>query len=150
MVTLSTTTLAARVDPGDLSVSLASTSGVLPGMGLYVDRELMEVLSLGLGTSVNVLRGVEGTATTAHASSQPVTIGKLSEFYQQDPVGAPPADVLITPWINTVNGTSWTVQGDETGPDQQARWWAKTQSTHAVGALGVRTVTAAPSDDTDY
>jgi len=147
--TLSTTTLAALVGPLDSAVLLASVTDVLPGMRLYVDRELMGVLSLGLGTSVNVLRGVDGTATTAHSSSQAVTLGTADQFYQQDPVG-PPGDVPVSPWINVVNGTSWTAQGDETGANQQARWWAKTQAAHAVGALGVRTVTSAPSDNTDY
>lgn len=148
-VTLSTTTLSASVGPLDQAVNLASTSGVLPGYRLYIDRELMRVLSIGVGTWVNVQRGVDGTATTSHASSATVTIGQADQFYSQDPTGPPPSEVPVTPWINVINGTQWTAQGDETGANLQARWWAKTETVHGVGALGVRTATSAASDTTN-
>lgn len=144
-ITLATTTLAASVDPLDQAVTLVSSSGVVPGMRLYVDRELMAVVSLGVGTVVNVLRGVGGTATAAHSSSALVTMGTPDQFYMQDPVGPPPADVLVSPWINVVNGIQWVSQGDDTGPGQSARWWAPLQVTHDVGPLGVRTAVSAPS-----
>jgi len=142
-VTLSTTTLLATVSKTDTTVSLASTTGVTPGIRLYVDQELMGVLSLGLGTSVNVLRGLEGTATTAHLSGATVTIGRGDQFYLQDPTGVPPTPVLVSPWINVITGTYWTAQGDETGPNQ-AQWWQPTVTTRSIGPLGVRTVTTAP------
>jgi len=145
LATLATTTLSAGVDPNDNAVQLASTSGVLPGMRLYVDQELMGVLSLGLGTSVNVLRGVDGTATTRHASSRTVTMGQASQFYDRDPIGPPPAQVLVSPWINVLTGAQWTAEGDETGSDASGRWWAKTEHTHGVGAFGVRSDVAAVS-----
>lgn len=147
-VTLATTTLAVKVDPLDQSVTLVSTSGVVPGVQLYVDRELMTVLALGVGTAVNVLRGQSATATTAHSSSALVTVGNPDQFYLQDPVGPPPPDVLVTPWINVVNGVQWVPQGDDTGPNQQARWWAPLEVTHGVGALGVRTAFSAASSNT--
>lgn len=142
LVTLSTTTLSADVDPNDQVVTLGSTSGVLPGMRLYVDQELMGVVTLGVGTSVTVARGLDGTATTRHASSRTVTIGQASQFYGSDPIGPPPAALLVSPWINVRSGAQWTAQGDESGPDAAARWWARTEHTHAVGAFGVRTDTA--------
>ena len=145
LATLTTTTLSTDVEPNDSSVQLASTSGVLPGMRLYIDQELMGVQSLGLGTSVNVLRGVDGTATTRHASSRAVVIGQASQFYDYDPIGPPPPQVLVTPWINVRTGAQWTAQGDETGASGADRWWAKTEHTHGVGALGVRTDVAAVS-----
>jgi hypothetical protein len=114
-------------------------------MRLYVDQELMGVRSLGIGTSVNVFRGVDGTATTRHASSRPVTIGQASHFYDADPIGPPPAQVLVSPWINVRTGARWTAQGDESGPHGASRWWARTEYTHGVGALGVRTNVAAVS-----
>lgn len=145
LVTLTTTTLTTRVNAADSSVNLASTTGVLPGYRLYVDQELLGVLRLGLNTSVDVVRGVDGTAATAHASSQTVTIGQGDQFYLSDPVGPPPSEVLVTPWINVLTGAQWTAQGDETGPNVQARWWARTEHTHGTGALGVRTDVAAAS-----
>jgi hypothetical protein len=143
-VTLATTTLAASIDPSDPAVTLVSASGVVPGMRLYIDRELMVVLRVS-GTIVSVSRGHGGTATTPHGASTLVTLGTPDQFYMQDPVGPPPADVLVTPWINVVNGTQWVAQGDETGPNQSIRWWAPLQVTHDVGALGVRTAVSAAS-----
>lgn len=144
MVTLTTTTLSVAVAVNDTAIQVASTSGITPGVRLYVDRELMSVVSLGIGTSVNVKRGVDGTATTAHASSITVTIGRADQFYTQDPIG-PPLIVEVTPWINVVSGVQWTAQGDATGPNATAQWWAKMETTRAVGALGVRTAVSAAS-----
>ena len=148
-VTLATTTLAALVRPTSTSVSLASAAGVVPGRCLYIDRELLQVTSVA-STLVTVRRGMSGTATTAHSSSAVVTIGTCDQFYTQDPVGPPPDDVLVTPWINVMTGTQWTAQGDESGPNQQARWWAKTATTRDVGAMGVRTSVSAASSVNDY
>lgn len=142
-VTLSTTTLLTSVSKTDTDVSLTSTVGVSPGLRLYIDQELLGVLSLGLGTSVNVQRGLDGTATTSHLSGATVTIGRGDQFYLQDPTGVPPTPVLVTPWINLVTGVSWTAQGDETGPNA-AQWWQPTVTTRSTGALGIRTVTTTP------
>jgi len=148
MVTLATTTLLVQAVVTDSAVQVASTAGITPGLRLYIDQELMAVVSLGIGTSVNVLRGVDGTATAAHASSATVTIGRADQFYTQDPIG-PPLIVEVTPWINVVTGTQWTPQGDTTGPNASAQWWAKMETTHAVGALGVRTAVSAASEVTN-
>lgn len=149
-VTLATTTLAAPMGPGDSSALLTSLTGVIPGMRLYIDRELMAVDRYGVGNTVVVRRGISGTASTAHSSSATVTMGTADQFYEQNPQGPPPPQVLVTPWINVVNGTAWTPQGDEDGANLQARWWAQTTITHDTGALGVRTATAAPSTTTAY
>jgi hypothetical protein len=73
-VTLSTTTLAAAVTVTDGQVKVVSTAGIVPGLRLYIDQELLTVVSLGIGTAVTVRRGVDGTATTAHASTATVRI----------------------------------------------------------------------------
>jgi hypothetical protein len=145
LATLATTTLSTAVEPNDSAVILASLEGITPGLRLYVDQELMGVRSIGIGTTVHVFRGVDGTATTRHASSRTVTIGRADQFYDHDPIGPPPAQLLVTPWINVLTGAQWTAQGDETGADAAGRWWAKTEHTHGVGSLGVRTTTAAAS-----
>lgn len=145
LATLATTTLSTDVEPNDSAVILASLTGITPGLRLYVDMELMGVLSIGIGTTVNVLRGVDGTATTRHASSRTVTIGRADQFYDRDPIGPPPAQVLVSPWINVLTGAQWTAQGDETGADAAARWWARSEHTRGVGPLGIVTDTVAPS-----
>lgn len=147
LATLTTTTLASSVSSSDTSVNLVSTYGVVPGLFLYCEQELMKVVSLGLGTSVNVQRGQEGTASQAHASTAVVTIGRGDQFYFSNPVGAAPSVQLVSPWINVLTGEQWTAQGDETGPSP-VLYWARTQYVHAVGALGVRTTTSEPSSTT--
>ncbi len=149
LATLNSTSLVTPAGSSDSAVQLLSTSGVTPGLRLYADQELMAVVSLGLGTWVNVQRGVDGTAGQAHASgTAPVYIGRADQFYSSNPVGAPPTEVLVTPWINVMTGEQWTPQGDETGPNV-ARWWAKTEYTHSVGAFGNRTETSAVSEQTN-
>jgi len=142
-VTLATTTLIADVSPGDTAVQVLSTSGILPGLRLCIDSELMTVVSLGVATSVNVLRGRDGTAAQFHDTPGLVTIGRGDQFYEQDPVGTPPAIVLVSPWINVRTGTQWTAQGDELGSGA-GRWWQATVTTHDIGPLGVRTLTVTP------
>lgn len=141
--TLQATTLAAPVSSSDSSVTLASGTGVRPGLSLYFDRELVTVVSCGIGTACNVLRGQGGTASKPHVMGTPVTIGRGDQFYDTNPAGAA-IGALVTPWINVLTGEQWTIQGDESGPNA-APWWALTQYTHGTGALGVRTDVAAPS-----
>jgi hypothetical protein len=144
-VTLATTTLLANIAASDGQVQLGSTSGVLPGVRLFIDGELMTVLSLGLGTSVNVQRGHGGTATAAHGSNQTVYIGRADQFYMNDPVGVPPTPELVSPWINTLANRIWLARGDEVGLGAGARWWQQVTTTYDVGALGVRTATQSPT-----
>lgn len=98
-VTLSTTTLSVYVGLMDGQIRVASTSGILPKDRLWIDRELMGVISLGPSTLVNVLRGVGGTSASAHSSSAVVTIGRGDQFYSCDPVGAPASSVSVQPYI---------------------------------------------------
>jgi hypothetical protein len=143
-VTLSTTTLSAAVSASDGAFTLASTSGIVPGVRLFLDRELIAVVSLGLGTSVNVRRGQHGTAAQAHASGSTVTIGRADQFYESDPQGLPPDVVLVSPWINVLTGAQWTAQGDESGPGLKARYWQQTVVTPAIGDLGIRVTSSTP------
>ncbi len=139
LATLATTLLVNPVASSDSSVQLTSLDGVLPGLCLYADRELMIVVSLGLGTSVNVLRGQSGTASTPHASQSVVTIGRGDQFYDTNPAGLPVQPVLVSPWINVLSGEQWFYQGDETGANAGAAYWQRTLHTRGIGSLGVRT-----------
>ena len=139
MQTLSTTTFSQTVEPSEITVTLASVANVSPGDGLAAGTELLKVIAYAGGTSVRVLRGQSGTMTQRHVSNQTVTIGRMDQFHTTDPFGPPPIPVQVSPWVNVLTGQQWIAQGDETGPNGSAQWWAPTQSTHGVGALGVRT-----------
>lgn len=141
-VTLSTTTLAEAVGPSDTLLKLASTSGVLPGMRLFLDGELVRVQALGVVAGlVSVIRGDAGTGGSPHVSGVTVYIGEAHQFYQRDPVGRPPAVIPVSPWINVLSGSVWFAQGDALPAATAERWWQKQVTTHDVGALGVRTTT---------
>lgn len=140
-VTLDTTTFANTVAIGDTSVLVASTSGLAPGVRLYADRELMAVVRVtGNGNEVVVLRGRDGTATRRHATNVTVYIGRADQFYEADPIGAPPTVVPVSPLINVFNGAIWIAQGDDDGADSRARVWAQVTTTMVTGALGIRSL----------
>lgn len=143
-VTLSTTTLQAAISASDALVSVGSTSGIVPGVFLYIDRELMGVVRLGLGASVVVQRGVGGTAASAHASASTVTIGRGDQFYDHNPLGLPPDVVAVSPWINVLTGVQWVAYGDESGIGLKARSWQPTVITPSIGDLGIRQTTSTP------
>jgi len=145
-VTLVTTTLADAVGPSDTRVKLASTSGVLPGMRLYVDGELMAVFLLAVDPWVEVRRGVDGTASAAHPSSVTVYIGRADQFYSQDPTGRPNAAIPVSPYINATSGRIWFAQGDANATAD--RWWQLQTTTHGIGSLGIRTVALSPDTST--
>lgn len=148
-VTLSATTLKTTCAAGDTAVQLASTTGLtvnnVTTLRLWIDRELLTVISLGLGTWVNVLRGSDGSIASAHGSSAVVYIGRADQFYAADPIGLPPSPVLVSPWINVLTGTMWLAEGDELGPSAGARFWQAVTNVPGTGALGVRTTTQNPT-----
>lgn len=145
-VTLATTTLAADVAPSDRQVKLASTAGVLPGMALYVNNEMMHVVSLGIDPAVNVIRGMGGTKAELHVDGLTVYIGRRDQFYSHDPVGTPTAVIHVSPHINTANGSVWFAMGEPA--EGEYRYWQKQTVTYGVGPLGVRTVTYDPTAST--
>jgi hypothetical protein len=146
--TLSTTTLSAPVGSSDNQIKLASTSGIFTGYRLYLDGELVRVVSLGIDPWVNVTRGVDGTRGAAHPSGVTVYIGEAHQFYTKDPVGRPAEAIPVSPYINVVNGSVWFAQGDVLPIGQGTRWWQKETVTRSVGALGVRTTTLDPESST--
>ncbi len=145
--TLSITSLAAPCGKDDPQIKVASTSGITAGMRLFIDRELMSVVSLGVSTLVNVRRGVDGTLATAHTAAFPMYIGAADQFYNFDPQGKPPEAVLVSPHINVLTGDVWFAQG-ESGPNAVARWWQKQVITYTQGPLGYPSGTADPTSST--
>ena len=148
-VTLSTTTLTNGIGPRDQEFRLASYSGILPGYRLFIDKELCSVTNIRSdGNGVKVGRGVGGTAAASHSSSSVVTIGTPDNFYESDPVGAPPESVLVSPYINVRNGKIYYAQGDSQPTGKTYRWWQDVTNTYGAGSLGIRTQTSDPSSST--
>lgn len=157
-VTLSTTTLSAPADAHQSIVNLTSTSGVTPGLRLYVDGEVMTVLTLLTSPMVKVIRGVDGTRGAAHPTSTTVYIAEAHQLYSKDPVGAPPDAILVSPWINVIDRRVWLAQGDTVASNlpigelpasnQTVRWWQLQTTDYGVGSLGVRTTTLDPTSST--
>lgn len=83
-----TTTLSAAVAVNDNSIKVASATGFVAGMLLRVDGEMMKVQqSYASGTTIPVIRGIDGSAVLAHPTSANVTVGNASDF------ALPPAGV---------------------------------------------------------
>ncbi len=149
-VTLSATILVEEATSSGTEVRLADVSSVVPGLRLWIDRELMgvvRVLDLTAGR-VQVLRGVDSTAAASHISSTPVVIGRPDQFYDHDPAGMPDRAIPVSPWINVTTGTVWYAQGDVIGAGNLNRWWQQQATTYDTGGLGIRTQTSTPSSST--
>lgn len=150
--TLATTTLVEAVSPSATSIKVASSSGLVAGVRLWVDKELMSVSGLGVPTStyatVNVKRGVDGTSSHRHSATAVITYGRADQFYQTDPQGAPPQEVFVSPHINVLTGTVWFAQGDSNPLNGNVRWWQQQTTTYGIGPMGVGTVTLTPTSST--
>jgi len=146
-VTLSTTTLSESISASGGVIKVGSTSGLAAGTRLYVDKELMSVVSLGIDPWVNVRRGVDATAAVAHISGATIYIGRAHDFYDHDPVGAPEAAIAVSPYINVLTGSVWFAQGN---PDdgQSQRWWQLQTTTYSTGPLGILVQTPSPTSST--
>ena len=130
--------------------ALVTASYITVGTGLFIEQELtkvIEILSDPIGVKYRVKRGQGGSAAHLHNSLSPVTIGSMDKFYSYDPKGRPRDAVLVSPWINTVNGRIWLPQGDSspTIPVATIRWWQDVTNTYGYGPLGVRTAESSPT-----
>lgn len=78
---LTTTTLAAAVAASDTSLSVASATGFAARSYVKIDNEFMQIAgSYTSGTSIPVLRGVNGTFAAAHVITANVTAGVGSDW----------------------------------------------------------------------
>jgi hypothetical protein len=81
-----TTTLSGAVAIDQNSIKVASATGFSQGLLLKVDQEFMEVAAdYSSGTTINVLRGREGTATQVHATSANVIVGLSTDWQAAAP-----------------------------------------------------------------
>lgn len=126
---LSTTTLSAAVTATATTITVDSATGVVAGRFLFVDWEVMRIISVD-GTTVTVGRGAlsrvtgQGSIATAHASGERVILSgnnSPGDFHDNDPNfgsvcvrGVGQAAVL--PWVNISSGTIWScpdISGDD-------------------------------------
>jgi hypothetical protein len=112
--TLGTTTLSAAIANGQTTaIRVASATGITVAGGgvtqtiIYIDTEEMNVLAVS-GTQITVFRGYDGTLATPHLSGANVLIGRPIWFNHATPTGGcTPANVLATPYINTLTAMQW-------------------------------------------
>lgn len=121
--TLTTTTLSSAVANGTVSaVQVASATGISgvtasnPGSFLYIDRELMQVISVS-GTTINVFRGQGGTAATPHLTGMLVWIGN-GDWFSNGSVGSVPQGTCTAssqyyyPHIHVLDGSMFTCSAE--------------------------------------
>src|SRR5215471_737987 len=86
---LNATTLSSAVGLTDNTIVVASATGFAVGNYVRVDQELMRVAQsyVAASTTVNVLRGQDGTATATHPTSAKVMVELASDL----PTAAPQA-----------------------------------------------------------
>lgn len=111
--TISTTTLAAAVTSINQPwVQLASTTGIVAGYSIYVDRELMAVTSVARTPIVDVRRAVAGTAG-AHANASLVFSGPSNYFGAGQPLSGPCTSTqeIALPRIVVANGDIYDCKG---------------------------------------
>jgi len=150
LVTLSSTTLISPLGREDGEAYVASVAGLSDGTRLYIDRESAAVIGNPLANPVRLRRGQDGTGAEPHPNGATAWIAQPDQLYSRDPAGLPPTELLVSPWINVLTGAVWFAQGDAVGPGASTtlRRWAKQETTYTVGALGVETITQAPTAST--
>lgn len=152
-VTLSSTTLAQAVNGSDIRIKLTSTTGVLPGLRLFISAiggsgELVRVVKLEPDPWVTVARGVDGSKAQAHSAGDTVYIGRADQFYCCPPMGRPDAAIPVSPYIDVQAGRVYFAQGDTTPSTTADRWWSEVTNTRTSGPLGVRSSTLDPTSST--
>jgi hypothetical protein len=84
------TTLSSACGASDRSVVVASATSIAAGRLIEIDGEVMQVTKdYSSGTTVNVLRGRDGTVQKAHVATARVTHGDPTDFGDPAPGGPP-------------------------------------------------------------
>lgn len=135
-VTLAQATLAEQCDASQTIIKVSSTAGMLAGMYLFIDGELMRFTRTTIDPWIEVRRGADCTAGLPHGYGAVIYFGQPHQFYKQDPVGKPAAAIPVSPYINVQNGKIWFAQGDPS--TASTRWWQPQTTSYSIGPLGVR------------
>lgn len=139
------TTLSAAVGVNDTTILVASLTGFAAGYYVRIDGELMKVVSVPSAATipVPVLRGQDGTAQRAHASSAAVIVGAgpsaSGSDWQQAPAGA--AQLTTIPTVPAINRLSFAASGAITLPSVGA----PITIVHLLGTNALAMTLATPS-----
>lgn len=112
--TLTETTLAVAATQTANVLTVTSATGFTANYLMYVDRELMKIVSVS-STSITVTRGVGGIQT-AHAILAPVAMGPAEYFIASDRFGTCTSATVyppVLPQINTSNGKVFNCQNSK-------------------------------------
>jgi hypothetical protein len=83
---LATTTLSATITALDTNIVVASAASVSAGRLVLIDQEVMQVAqNYSTGTTIPVLRGRDGSKSSAHFLTAAVTHGLASDFALPSP-----------------------------------------------------------------
>lgn len=113
--TVTSTTLSSAVAATDSIINVASATGITadPPTTLYIDREVMPVVSVS-STAITVRRTARATA---HISGAVVWVGRPNWFRSTDPSGACTVTTEhVHPWVNTATGSVWYCSGGRWNP----------------------------------
>jgi hypothetical protein len=147
--TLASTTLAEGCDGASTRIKLTSTTGLTGTVSrIWCGGELMKFERVDISPWVIVRRGVDGSKASPHASGEAIYIGQADQFFYGPPAGRPDATVLVSPYIDVVNGNVYFAQGDTTPTATANRWWQIQTTTRTSGPLGVQTSTLDPTSST--
>lgn len=137
---MSSTTLSAAVTATANRVIVASATGITARSAgaattlLYVDQELMEVVSVS-GTRITVIRGSVSTPVTSHNSGATVYHGPPGSFANSDPSGSCTSTLIgYTPRIVPSTGKSWECVDSN---------WVETGAVRQLNVTGRAQVSAA-------
>lgn len=109
---LTQTTLSAAVTVDQNSIVVASATGFAAGNYVLIDQEIMMVQSSYVsGTTIPVLRGKEGTATSAH-----VITAKVKTYLGSDSAGSAAQTLVTYPYVRARLFTSVTATSSLTLP----------------------------------
>lgn len=117
---LATTTLSATITATDTKIVLASATSIAVGRLLLIDQEVMQVSKEWVsGTTIPVLRGLDGTAAVAHFLTAAVTHGLGTDFPNPRPQTATVYPVVRATIVTSVTTTSTSLVLPPAGCDMR-------------------------------
>src|SRR3990170_6699189 len=92
---LTRTTLSSAVGVDDTSIVVASATGFATGRLLRIDQEFLQVAQSynGTATTIPVLRGREGSLTSAHVVTAGVVVGTQADDWDEPGTGVPVGNI---------------------------------------------------------
>lgn len=117
---LATTTLSATITAQDTVITVASATSIAVGRRILIDQETLQVATGWVsGTSIPVLRGLDGSKASAHFLTSAVTHGLPSDFDQPSPGTATLYPTIRAVQVTSVTTTSTSLVLPDAGCDMR-------------------------------